>query len=962
MSLLEYQWKQIGWENFEKMCLYLAECVWPERRFELYGRAGEEQEGIDIISKNEKGETLICLQCKRYDELDAPTLKKIIQKFEEGEFVQNANTFVIVTRASLNSAKHLNFINREKARFKDKYKISFESWDVNYIEKELSNHYTLTSKYFGIEVAEMIWSGRTAMPLAYLPVNDYIERSIVPYRVENTDRQLQWMSNGGGLLRLVDLFTKNLSGDKRYCLLADAYQGKTTLFKQLAYELFYHPLKLKPVFLRLKEYDHRSLIETLDNSHRWWRSVPIKELIIIIDGLDEVDAGRFLDAVKNINKFSQRFPSLTIIFSCRKLFFHHSELQDLLKEFSYYELYQLQEPEVAEYLTRLLPGQDEPFRKYVEAYDLGHFLYHPFYLRSLVRIFKTDRRNLPKSRAATIEYFLKESFDTQSSRELKGGQILKRKQQHYIMLLKKAAFAMQLRGQNILLDEEVQLLFPTDEDIELLKLGSVLTFSHDKWSFENAIFQEYLSALVLKGYLFRQIENIICVGKKIKKIRTKWIQTLVGLLSLLPTNDDRRSSLLDLLRKDNIELLVLCDGQMLSPQDRLNILQQLLQRYQEKNLRPMVVGEDNIGRFFRSQSPAIEVMFDVLGQTGETEIKKIVWRILQFVDLPLSYQDQMLVLAEKEILQTKNGLYVNDILYTLTQYQMGTQAFVDFLINQHELNDQPPYRDGVYSMIVQLNLGDIFYDYGLDGIKLRGKTPAHNSTRSEHSLERMLLSASTVKCITKLFGFICSEECTDFPSYTYSGNESFMLRLANLCKQIYDNDSLMVLSVLRFVRCLGRKHLWNDMKEIDQFFFQSGTTSFAIRYLIHLPFPYVEVQLGKLLTEEAFDLLFDYHENGYIKLDKLQILVENAHFEGDKAVSDSFNELYIAATYAEDIILKIKEQHHNREAYEQKKRQNDLVIIQNQSSFAEGLKNYFEDHCERSSNEKELLLDYRESQ
>ena len=543
MNLFDYHWDKIGWKGFEEMCVYLAECIMQERRFETYGRSGEGQDGIDILSKNEKGEPIICIQCKRYESMDLTTLKEIINKFETNDFIHSAKSFVIATRASLRARNLVRHINAEKKRFEEKYKIAFDTWDVHYIEKELSNHYPLACKYFSVEVAETIWSGKLEVPIAYNPVEDYIQRSIIPYKDSDNSSQIKWLLGSRELTTLASLFTTQLPGPKKFCLIADAYQGKSTLFEQTAYELFYHPLKLIPVLLKIKEYNQRSLIETLDITRGWWRTVPIKQLVVIIDGLDEVDSGRFLDAIKNINELSQKYPSLPILFSCRTVFFNHEQVHTLLKDFSYYELYPIQQNQAYDYISKRLPGEGDLFLKHIETYDLWHFLYHPFYLRSLVKIFQEDRRHLPRSRSATVEYFIVESFNTQSNRLLASGTILKRKQKTYMVNLKKMAFAMQLKGKNIVTDEERQELFPDDEDIELLKHGSLLTFSNEQWSFQNAIFQEYLAALVLKKFSLSEIKDIVCIGNQIKKVKTKWIQTLVGLLSILQHDDKKREHL-----------------------------------------------------------------------------------------------------------------------------------------------------------------------------------------------------------------------------------------------------------------------------------------------------------------------------------------------------------------------------------------------------------------------------------
>ena len=958
MTLFDYHWDKIGWKGFEEMCLYLAECILFERRFEIYGRTGEEQDGIDILSKNEKGESVICIQCKRYEKMDLATLKEIINKFETNDFIHSAKSFVIATRASLKARNLVRHINAEKIRFQEKYKIAFETWDVHYIEKELSNHYSLTCKYFGVEVAETIWSGKVEVPIAFNRVEDYIDRTVIPYKDLDGDSHIKWLMGSRELTNVTNLFTKQLPGSKKYCLIADAYQGKTTLFEQVAYELFYHKLKLFPILLKIKEYNHRSLIDTLDITHRWWRSVPIKQLVVIIDGLDEVDAGRFLDSVKNINELSTSYPSLPILFSCRKLFFNHEQVQSLLKDFSYYELYPIQQDQVERYISAALLGEESQFLNHIERYDLRHFLYHPFYLRNLVKIFKEDRGHLPKSRTATVEYFINESFTPQATRQLANGTILKRKQKVYNTNLKKAAFAMQLRGTNVLTDEEVQVLFPNNDDIELLKQGSVLTFSDEKWSFQNAIFQEYLSALVLEKLSFSQIQDIVCIGDQIKKIKTKWIQTLVGVLSVLQPNDERKDGLFQMLRKDNIELITLCDSYLLSLSDRIGVLNQLIRRYDELGLRPMVVYEDTIGRFFRGMPGALDILIDVLTTSGSYHLKRIVWRILQYIDFPPSHQNRVLEIALQEICKSSDGSYVDDILYTLIHYRMGSKDFVKFLIDQHQLNKQLNYRDKVYDMIVQLDLGEDFYDYGIEGVEVIFTTPTDSFMRSERSLEEILLSARSRYSIEKLFRIINSDQWVNFRGYNYSGDESFMLRLSKLCERLHREDALMIFTVIYFIKDLGRKHRRDDFKEIDHFFVNTGTSNFVIRYFLHMPDPNVEWDLGTLLTTDAFGFLFDYYEEGYIESEFILRLIHSAYYYGHKEVMMELNKLYVGATGREDTYQIAQERQREREAFETLKRQNDLRYIRNQVSFSEGTKKYFEAYGKKSIPEDDIIIDH----
>lgn len=958
MNLIDYHWDKIGWKGFEEMCMYLAECVMNDRRFELYGRPGEDQDGIDIISKNERGEEQICIQCKRYEKMKLSTLKSIIRRFEESPLLKTTNSFIIATRASLNNRNIVLHINSEKERLKKQYKIHFDTWDINYIEKELANHFTLTSKYFGFSIAQTLWSGLGGLIPSYQPFKGYIPRSVVPYLQEKDTSLQEWIWGKKRSLGLSELFTRNIFESKKCCLLADAYQGKTTTLEQVAYELYTHDLKIKPVFVRLKEHSHRSLIDTLDIAHVWWRSVPIKELVIFVDGLDEVDTGRFQDAVKNINELSTQFPSLSIIFSCRKLFFHHNEVQEVIKGFSIYELFPLQGFQIDEYLTEHLHGLKDKFLNHIEKYELNHFLNNPFYLRSLVDIFIQDRSRLPKSKAETVFYFIEESFNMQAFRELAGGLILKRKKEAYYTILKKAAFAMQLRGQNVLTDEEVQVLFHNNQEIELLRLGSVLTFSHEKWSFQNAIFQEFLCAQVLDKLSFDYIEQLTCVGQCVKKVKTKWIQSLIALLSILKKNDDRKKLILEMLRRDNLELVTLCDSQLLPVNDRLTILHQLLKQYEERGMRPIVVREDSIGRFFKGSEDAIRILLGVLGVETHLKLKQIVWRILEYIDLPVKFTNEVLEIAQKEINQSADSKYAISILYTCLNNRIESKRFVEFLTIQHHLNSQLRYRDKVYDLILQHDLGDEFYDYAIEGAQIAFSTPCDNYVGSEFSLEEILLSAKSLKNIRKLLTEISSNQQMFLRHHRFVGTDTFVSRLALVCKAIHEENPLIILDIIKFTINLNKSYRSEDFKEFDSFFTSSGSNSFAVRYWIHCGDKNSLSDIGRLLTKEAFDFLFAYYEANYISSEALLRLVNSIYYEGSREVMLEFNSLYVAATGEDDLYQKSLEQHNSRIEHEVKKRENDRRYIKSKRVFKEGVNNYFIAYGNKTMPEDEILIDF----
>src|SRR5690606_35626239 len=114
--------------------------------------------------------------------------------------------------------------------------------------------------------------------------------------------------------------------------------------------------------------------------------------------------------------------------------------------------------------------------------------------------------------------------------------------------------SLQLGGINSFNDEDVQYLFGCEE-ILLLQNSSIITFKNDYWSFSNAMFQEHLAAQYLINLSFEQIIDVATNGNQIRKIKTKWIQTISSVFSLIDEKSPLFKLLIDFIKNDNIEII-----------------------------------------------------------------------------------------------------------------------------------------------------------------------------------------------------------------------------------------------------------------------------------------------------------------------------------------------------------------------------------------------------------------------
>lgn len=158
--------KTKSWEEFEKMACDCATKRWG-KSFNNYGRIGQKQNGIDIISDDGK----IAIQCKNY--LNVENVNQFKQKIQAdcvkiSELPFTIETFVIAT--SLDRDKHIqDFVF---SIVTDKLQIEIMFWDdistiiatdpflynkyYSFIPINRNRGQLFTLAFFGVQIAELI--------------------------------------------------------------------------------------------------------------------------------------------------------------------------------------------------------------------------------------------------------------------------------------------------------------------------------------------------------------------------------------------------------------------------------------------------------------------------------------------------------------------------------------------------------------------------------------------------------------------------------------------------------------------------------------------------------------------------------------------------------------------------------------------------------------------------------------
>ncbi|MEI6152621.1 MAG: NACHT domain-containing protein [Deltaproteobacteria bacterium] len=146
----ELPFDELSWEDFEKLCLRLARLESTVEHCQLYGVKGQEQEGIDIYSRQKLEEKYSVYQCKREKEFGPAKIKSAINKFVEGEWVNKTSIFVLCTMESLASRDRAEEFEAQANILKDKG-IALLAWDNQQLSIRLKEIPNLVDDFFGRE-------------------------------------------------------------------------------------------------------------------------------------------------------------------------------------------------------------------------------------------------------------------------------------------------------------------------------------------------------------------------------------------------------------------------------------------------------------------------------------------------------------------------------------------------------------------------------------------------------------------------------------------------------------------------------------------------------------------------------------------------------------------------------------------------------------------------------------------
>lgn len=932
-------WNKFDWDDFQQLCILIAEYKFPKCDFQEYLKQGNKQHGTDLISFDYENGSCLNVQCKREKKLTASGLEKIVEEFISGKLAENTSDFILAVSIDTNTPLLIDMIFQIKENLLNNHNIKFHCWGKSDLEKYLKSNWGIVLSYFGQSAAEeFCYPQLKNSSLNDLEeIKNYIPRKI--FKVSNSENPWgDWCSERGELEDLLEILLDNRIVSKKICLIGDAYQGKSSYLRQVAFQLMNHSQRLHPLILNVKDVVVAPLEEILNANFGKWKSIPLKDMIIFIDGLDEAPTERFREMIKHIKTFAKGTPSSNIVLSCRKQFYAALGVSEDLEEFEIFELSNIQEEEINYYLESSLNSKRLDFISLVEESKAIDFLTHPFYLVNLVEEYKFSN-TIPNSKIGIIELFIKKSFQASLIRPIQGGRLINDQSHQFKSVIVRFALALQFAGVNSFKYDDVQKIFKTD-DVLLLQHNSMIQVSGNSWSFSNAMFQEHFAALLLSKLPFEKIEEYVTVGNRFKKIRSKWLQTMFSLLSILDKQDILYNNVFDLIKKDSIELLFEAEPSKFEPGFIENLLKEFIEKCISTNARPITISETKIGEFISGNTKAVSYLIKCLGREEVSDhIKDVCIHILKSVQHLHRFKYEIHDTVIKEIKNTNNAYYAGQLIRLLIIITCGDEDLLNELIKLFPENHE--FRDNIYRLILLLNLQDKFYDYALSGVQFLVNYNRHiHHFGSSQSMEDLLISSNLRKNFWKLFRKMQDLEWEKYYNQRTNAAKDFTSKLFDRCTEFFETDNLIVFPIIYYIESLGSRYSRPEFKEIDKFLDKTHSHTIIVRHLIPIINEKYSWQVGTFMTPELVDyLLFEYEEKN-LSVSTLKNCL-NGIFYKDEVFYDEFSKVCDDVTGGKifdkthcgvpDEFMKL----------EIIKRVNDKKYITSLNDFQKGITNYF---------------------
>jgi len=610
-------------------------------------------------------------------------------------------------------------------------------------------------------------------------------------------------------------------------LLAGAGEGKTKEVENLVWMSSTSNLMIYPIKANLRFYTGGAIKDIFPVG---WDSIPDDQLLIVLDGLDEVESSNIKSVIKSIEYFVEQHPKTRILITCRTNFYltPNDNFSGTIKGFGVFYLLRLDWDDIKDFLSIYLKNKREDFLTKLADNKLEEIVRIPFYLISLVKYYDS-RSTLPANIISMFNWLI-ETRLTEDIEHFRTTFDLANKKNEIIAALEKIALTMESLGRNYAFDDEIDKVLKTVEEKKLLSYSGIIIKKENKWEFEHNNFQEFLAAKLLAQNNLEIIKKFIAFEPDFTRVIPSWTNTLSFLSTLYLKND-----LLNWLYESQPEMLVKFERDRIPPELRYEIFVKIFSYYKQRRIW---IDNDKYGLIELGKIASDTTSIAFLINEAETEQDNIIRAnaimMLGFVEnLESEKREQIKNLLLKLISENKAENLVTKSISALNNLAFHDVETINQIIKELDGCSNAHIRSCIYNIIQASKTSDVFVDFLLNGVKFirtnykegKGSTLIDESYYLEKGLEQIESKEAIIKMLDY---FIINPR--DLSEVSLRRTASSFAK--NISTHIVKKDEKIFDLSFQLILALGKKYFLEYTKEFIHCFKLSSTELKAFKKAI----------------------------------------------------------------------------------------------------------------------------------
>jgi hypothetical protein len=792
-----------------------------------------------------------------------------------------------------------------------------------------------------------IGNDKVTSPFIYHYIQGHIPRKVIEIDKYNPIFSL---STSTDLKEPIEALKEN----KHIVLLGGAGIGKSIEMNHIAYVCSKEPYQYTPILINLNKFVPRSFNQLLSEYWFGWSDVPENELILILDGLDEIESHYKKDAIKYIELFVEQHPDIQIIVSCRRNFYQSESdhFSGTLQGFKTYLLNPLNQTDIDSYIESVLgPVKSQEFKRMILQSNVKSFINIPFYLARIIEMY-IKNGTLPSNKANLFEYLISQGIYKDID-HFKNAIDLSKEKPRLIQSLEFIALCMEDLGRNYITDEEFSYI-TEEETRELLTHSSIWKRIEEsnqiRWQFEHNNFQEFLAAKILSSLDIKVIMGFLTFGPEHKKLIPTWLNTFSFLVSLLDSQDSRFGELLEWVIKDDPEMLFYFEADKIDERIRIKVFQQIFNNYEEKQIW---INRDKFDYQELAKFGGTKANFEFLLRKisqGHYTTRVNALKLLQLMQIPITRRS---VLGNDLI-----GIVVNDnehsivrsaALGVLSQHKFKSADQVERIVTSIKTSTDDWIRTYLYRYLINCDVVDDNVDVFLEGIQFVGFDREGKESRlidERIELEKGLEIAKSTESVSKILTFF-KENIKSIDHYFLK--DQFKVIGTNAAVAYKDNNNIFYPAFTLFIT-IYEKYWVKEATDFSVFFDKSQTKMKAIELLLDQR-KVNENNLGAiglLIDENAINFISQQYLEHELSIDDIWKIQREIHLQ------EHFTSFNNRMNVVSNNMFEIQP----RRDYEQERRvrlKSDINLLFNKKAFLEQVMYLYKTEEIDSFNQDEII-------